>query len=288
MRNLTIRRDKSFVASLIKMKVYIEDPVANEITINKVPCRLLGTLKNAEEKTFVVEESAAKIFVIADRLSKNYCNEFYQLPMGADDIFLAGKNRYNPLSGNAFRFYDNTNEEALLHRKKNLRRGALILGIAFAVGIVIGVVSALLPLLADSAEPKAFSDAGLTITLTDNFVKDKDEDFAACYSSDDVLVFVGKELFSLNATLKALSTEEYGELVTENNEVSELSGLKVRNDLVYFQYVFEDSGDTYHYSTFIYKGGDAFWTVTFVTFEENAEDYEEDILEWAKSVELSK
>ena len=34
MRTLTVKRKKKFTASLAKMKVYIEDPQANEITIN--------------------------------------------------------------------------------------------------------------------------------------------------------------------------------------------------------------------------------------------------------------
>ena len=63
MRNLTIRREKHFVASLATMKVYIEDPTANDLTINGVSCRKLGTLKNGEEKTFTIAEEAAKVFV---------------------------------------------------------------------------------------------------------------------------------------------------------------------------------------------------------------------------------
>ena len=50
MRNLTIKRTKSFVACLAKMKIYVEDPTSNEICINNTPCRKLGDLKNGEEK----------------------------------------------------------------------------------------------------------------------------------------------------------------------------------------------------------------------------------------------
>ena len=39
MRNLTIKRGKSFVGSLAKMKIYIEDPTSNEMRINDIPCR---------------------------------------------------------------------------------------------------------------------------------------------------------------------------------------------------------------------------------------------------------
>lgn len=80
MRTLTVKRKKKFTASLAKMKVYIEDPQANEITINDTPCRFLGTLKNGEEKSFEISESRAKVFVIADKLSKNFCNDFYEIP----------------------------------------------------------------------------------------------------------------------------------------------------------------------------------------------------------------
>ena len=52
MRNLTIKRTKSFVASLVKMKIYIEDPTSDEIVINNVRCRKIGDLKNGEEKPF--------------------------------------------------------------------------------------------------------------------------------------------------------------------------------------------------------------------------------------------
>ncbi|MBP1575986.1 MAG: hypothetical protein J6A68_00485 [Oscillospiraceae bacterium] len=46
MRNLTIKRTKSFVGCLGKMKIYIEDPTSNELLINNTPCRKIGDLKN--------------------------------------------------------------------------------------------------------------------------------------------------------------------------------------------------------------------------------------------------
>ena len=49
MRNLTIHREKTFVGSLVKLKVYIEDTLVNELEINGIPCRKLGDLKNGEE-----------------------------------------------------------------------------------------------------------------------------------------------------------------------------------------------------------------------------------------------
>lgn len=103
MRKLTIKRKKSFVASLAKLKVYIEDP-AGELDITGIKCRLLGTLANGEEKSFYIEENAAKVFVIADKMSRDYCYDCRNLPEGNEDIYLTGKNAFNPATGNAFRF----------------------------------------------------------------------------------------------------------------------------------------------------------------------------------------
>lgn len=140
MRNLTIKRKKKFVACLGKMKVYIEDAQSNELIISGVPCRKLGDLKNGEEKTFEIGEDAAKVFVIADTLSKDYCTEFYQLSDGQDDIVLTGENYFNPANGNAFRFDNNNSEEVLAARKKSNKKGATVLIIAIIVGFVIGFI----------------------------------------------------------------------------------------------------------------------------------------------------
>ena len=138
MRNLTIKRKKKFVACLGKLKVYIEDAQTNELIISGVPCRKLGDLKNGEEKTFEIGEDAAKVFVIADTLSKDYCTEFYQLSEGQDDIVLTGENYFNPANGNAFRFDNNNSAEVLAARKKGNKKGTVILVIAIIVGFIIG------------------------------------------------------------------------------------------------------------------------------------------------------
>ena len=140
MRNLTIKRKKKFVACLGKLKVYIEDFQRNELIISGIPCRKLGDLKNGEEKTFEIGENAAKVFVIADTLSKDYCTEFYQLSEGQDDIVLTGENYFNPANGNAFRFDNNNSAEVLAARKKGNKKGATVLIIAIIVGFVIGFI----------------------------------------------------------------------------------------------------------------------------------------------------
>ena len=138
MRKLTLKRKKSLVASIMKVKVYIEDENCNEIQIGGVPCRKLGTLKNGEEKTFEISEESAKLFVIVDKVSKNFCNDFYQLPAGNEDISLSGKNVFNPFAGNPFYFDGVTDENVLKNRKKGKKIGIAIAISAFIVGFVIG------------------------------------------------------------------------------------------------------------------------------------------------------
>lgn len=144
MRYLTIKRTKSFVACLVSMKVYIEDHSSSEISINNVPCRKLGIIKNGGESRFEIGDGAAKVFVIADKLSKNYCNEFYELPAGTDNIYLTGKNCFNPANGNAFRFDNNNSEAVVNNRKSNNMIGLVVLILAVIIGFIIGFAGAMM------------------------------------------------------------------------------------------------------------------------------------------------
>ena len=138
MRTLTIKRKKTFVACACKMQVYIESFDGTGTEINGVYCRKLGELKNGEEKSFQIGDDSAKVFVIADSISKNYCNDCYQLPEGTEDITLCGQNKFNLATGNAFVFENNHTPEAVENRKRNVRKGVVILVVLFVVSFIIG------------------------------------------------------------------------------------------------------------------------------------------------------
>jgi hypothetical protein len=285
MRNLTIKREKSFVGSLAKMKVYIEDPTSNEICINDISCRKIGDLKNGEEKTFQIDEQEVKIYVIADKLSKNYCNEFYQLPAGQEDVFLSGKNKFNPANGNAFRFDNNESEETIASRKRGARKGLLILIVAAIVGAVVGYSITSNLFSNKTPDPKDFSSNGMTITLTDEFVKTDVENYTVAYDSKNVAVFALKEAFALADGLQDYTLEQYGNLVLQNNNLSS-SKIEDKEGLIGFEYEFTnpDTKDTYKYFSFVYKSNDAFWLVQFATLTENVDEYSSQIIEWAKTI----
>ncbi len=138
MRKLTILRRKSFVACLMTLKVYIESFDGTGEEINGVFCKKLGVLKNGEEATFEIGEESAKVFVIVDKLSKNFCNDCYQLPEGNEDIYLSGKNKCNPAIGNPFVFDNNDTPDAENNRKHRQRLGWIILIVCLVVGFAIG------------------------------------------------------------------------------------------------------------------------------------------------------
>lgn len=288
MRNLTIKRTKTFVGSLAKLKIYIEDPTSREITINNTPCRKIGELKNGEEKTFQIGEQAAKVFVIADKLSKNICNEYYQISDGQEDVFLSGKNKFNLANGNAFRFDNNNSEEVIANRKRGTRKGLLVLAIAIIVGLIVGCLIGFGSVLGQKPEAKTFSSDGMTITLTNEFYETDIEGYTVTYDSKNVGVFVLKEEFTLAEGFENYSLEEYADLVIENNNL-ESSEIKTGEGLTYFEYEFVNSetNDTYRFFSYVYKTDDAFWLVQFALLNKNVDSFSQQITEWAKSIVFS-
>jgi len=103
-RYINIKRNKTFVASLMKVKFYIQVSANPDLVINNVPCRFLGELKNGEENKFIIGRNGGQLFAIIDTVSKDVCNDSIMIPEGDNEIFVTGKNKFNPLIGNPFKF----------------------------------------------------------------------------------------------------------------------------------------------------------------------------------------
>lgn len=287
MRNVIIKRNKSFVGCLAKLKVYIEDYTYGETKIGGVPCRKLGTLKNGEEKAFLIPDNAAKIYVIADSLSKNFCNEFYNLPEGQYDIYLSGQCRYNPASGNAFRFDGITDESVLKNRKKGTKIGIVVLIIAVIVGFIIGFIP---NFVNNDGDAKQFRCEEMQITLTDEFMKVPVADFDACFANEDIVVLVIRDDFSVMDGLENYTLQEYGELSLEVNELADVSEVKQNNGIMYYDYEAENTeeNNTYYYYATIFKSEDAFWTIQFAVLTEEVEQYMPQIIEYSETITFNE
>ena len=298
MRTVTIKREKSFVGCLAKMKVYIEDPESNGITIGGVPCRKLGTLKNGEVAAFQVGEESRKIYVISDTLSKDYCNDFYQLPEGGEYISLSGKLSFNPATGNAFRFNDNNSEGVAENRSRGAQRGIIVLIVAAIIGAIIGGSLVIVPMFSRAflgamsnapVEDKTFTAGEMSITLTNKFSKSRQSGYEAVFASNDVAVFVMKESFAdIGRFGSDYTTKSYAELLIDANDIV----AKPKNDgeRTYFEYNYynPDDGITYYYIAYVYKTNNAFWSVTFAMDNEDSALYSGWVGSWARSVSFDE
>ncbi|MBQ8533365.1 MAG: hypothetical protein IJ462_00865 [Clostridia bacterium] len=265
------------------MKVYIEDPNATDMAINGVPCTKVGVLKNGKTLTFPIDEASRKVFVIAGRMSASICNDFYQIPAGTEDVYLSGKNRYNPANGNAFRFDGVNDEEVLTNRKKSTKIGIIILILAVILGIVVGILKG----TSENVQTKQFSIAGMSITLTDKFEQTFDVNCDVSLKSDYTLINGQKEeknLFEEGTTLNG-----YIDLLKDANEQPD-SDTQTKDGLVFFEYEEKsvDGTEMHHHYLFAYETDDEFWALQFVINADAENELESQVMKWAKTVEFEK
>lgn len=285
MRNLTVKREKSFVGCLAKTKIYIRDEANSQLVIDGVPCRLLGELKSGEEKTFSIGTEETVIYAIADAISKDYCNDSYAVPAGGEDLRISGKNRFSPGS-NAFCFDGQDSPEKRRKQKKNNRKGLIILLVCGLLGLIVGgfMGNGIADLIL-GGQTKTYAVEDMRITLTDDFRVYNDERFTGCMVSSQVGIMVLKEDFSLLPGSSELALEEYGHMVISGNGITGAK-LCTEDGLTFFEFSREnaDNGITYSYFAVVYKSSDAFWLVQFSTPQEEYADWRGSFVDWAKTV----
>ncbi len=283
MRNLTIVRAKRFAACLGRMKVYIEDPDAHDLTMGGVSCRKLGTLKNGEEATFSVTEHEARVFVIADRLSKSYCNDYYVLPAGTQDVVLSGKNSFDPVSGNAFHFDGPVDEQRARHWMRSRNIGAIVLIIAMLVGLAVGVA-----LVGDELQglfgSRRFGRGNFYITLTDDFSPVQYTTDYAQFQSEDVTVTVSKWPKPGPDIAGYESLEAFADMMLSVNG-HHYAMLHEEENFWYYCTYTDEPYDTYHGYFMMYEGAEDFYMVCFsVSWSNHYTQYHDQIMQWANSV----
>ena len=180
--------------------------------------------------------------------------------------------------GNPFRFDGVTDAAVLQNRKKGGRKGLVVMIVAVLVGLAIGFWM-------NMPKDKTFSVSGIEITLTDEFEKEDFSGFDAGYVTNDVMVLLLKEHFSMLPGSKDMTLEAYAQVVIENN--GRKGTMSEENGVVYFEYTAVSGGETYHYIVTMHKGPDAFWLVQFCTLEADKDEYRDEIFEWAASVNFN-
>lgn len=287
MRELTVTRKKRIIGCLGKMKVYVEDQ-DGEYLIRDVKCRRLGEIKNGETATFEISAEAVRIFVIADRISKDWCYDCYQLPKSHKAVSLTGRNIFNPLLGNPFCFDGSVDEEILEQRQKNLKKGLMLILLGSILGVVIGfsVMSAIIAVY--QSRERVFATGDMSICLNESFTEYTVSGYHAVYGSKNVDVYVSRDPFNHGTeTSVDLTPYEYAGVVIAQNRLGFID-VCTEGGLVWFVYDGQVNGTKYQYFAFAYKTDDAYWMVNFAVRESKAKRYADDIMDWADSVEFDK
>ena len=282
MRKLTIKRRKSIVACAVKDLVYIEDYQSSDITIQGVPCRKIGEIKNGEEKTFEISEEKQKIFIVFELLLKDTFHTSIAIEAGQENVSLSGKHYYN-VSGNPFRFDGvQLTEEEKANQKKRNRKGAIITIAAVVIGVIIGLFSSGM-FNFDTISEKTFTKDGFEITLTDQFKESALEGFFACYESKTAFAFVVREEKDI---LGDITLDEYADIVLEVNGRTELKK-NVNGDFIWFSYTDTPDTQELYYLSVCIQGEDNFWIITFSTSAVNQEDFHPKFIQWAESCKVN-
>lgn len=298
MRNLTLKRNKAFVGSLLKADVYIQDNVFGNITVNSVRCRKIGELKNGQEKTFAIDDNEAMLFVISGKPRNNYSYNYYDIPEGNTDISLSGKNKMNYASEAYFSFDGNPTEETphrIVQDTMDEAKRKKIIVITF---VVLFIAIAIVVFIAKSGffagadvVAKDFKHRDVTITLTNQFAEQTADDCYACYSSNHVGVLIYKDERFEGYDLERYTLELYDFLLDEYEDFNEENvTMKKRDGIPCVEYITgsEETGDEVHWFCFNYESSDAFWEVIFFINEYDYSEYIDSIVEWAGSVKFRK
>lgn len=312
MRNLTIKKEKSRLSRFSKTRICIYDPNSTDIKINKQPYRILGILKNGEEKTFQIEDSEIQILAFNDNSSRHITNDIYNIPAGTEDISLTGRDNHK-LTRGTFEFDNATNEITLKNRKQQGRDSlwlfiCIIAAIIWALDVpgkleyektfTVDEMQIVLPSNFSDHTTEIYETMAEELELTDAEAKDLNLIFGDAYLySDSDFIIITKETFEEYEECgvqnpEALSLEEYFELI-KNGELNigkTFSELKTDGNNYYVEHTFTgpNTNEDLKYITFLYKTDSAFWMVSFATIEEYFEDHRDSYFNWEETIEFTE
>jgi len=132
------------------------------------------------------------------------------------------------------------------------------------------------------AREKEFSKAGMTITLTTDFVENDIVTQTAYYVSQKAIVTALKEDGS---ALGNYTVEQYAKLVCKANNLSD-SSVTVKDDYAEFTYEKELNGKEYFYYARCLKNGTDYWLFQFACETKNSEKYVPTFEKWASTIKF--
>ena len=139
--------------------------------------------------------------------------------------------------------------------------------------------------------PEPFTVNDVTITLDESFEKqyyDLSGNIYGRIENQDTSVIVSRFGFNDYNGIEDWDCEKFASDVQQ--EGSYITSVYTYNGLIYYQYdivsgYYEDDNSS-HWWCFVFKTGDEFWTVDIGVPLEDTEEREDQVLEWAESIEV--
>ena len=291
MRQLTLKRNKSFVGCLQPLKVYIADE-DGDAEINETKCRMLGTVKNGEEKTFEITEEETRVFVIADQATKNACCASAPIPAGTDPVFFSGAPKFSPGTYNSFRFDGiEPDDFALMWQdtgRKKTRRSRIILCVVLLAAVTLTAV------LARMERPKTFKWNDISVTLTNKYGKtNTNRSDLVQYRSKDSLVNIQKIPFSIvSQDLSHTDLLDFIKYQASLKDPTSLEGWRYKEKdgepfALYSNEITENGRTfTYYFEVFIFDAKDCFYLVEIGTEDKTKADSDEFFFKTVNTVKI--
>lgn len=285
MRNLTVTRQKSSVGAMMPLTVCIADP-QGDLTIAGTRCRELGMLRNGETATYQIGEEETRVFVIADKLSKGMFSDSRAIPAGSEDVAVSGENHYNPFTGNPFRFEGEADEIAKSQRKKGSRAAIIVMVVAVLVGVGIGVGRFFLQNRdqVEQMDAKEYEIGEMSITLTEGFTKEADEDADAFFTSQDIALWVYRYDYTDYPNFVSMNASEFSELVRASLEMPDLPITDEQNGLIGFSFTDTVDGEDMTYREMVFKTDTAMWHLEFAGYSSANDRLASYVQTWGESV----
>lgn len=145
----------------------------------------------------------------------------------------------------------------------------------------------LLGLCACEPSEKVFSAKGMSITLTDEFSKEKDYYGMIYYDSEDAQVYIAKEEISVleeKGEKTNYNLKEYADYLLKT--ISVTAEVKNENGITFFEYSKKPEDVSYSYFVAVFKTNDAFWYFQFACESQLINEYRPLFKTWAKSIKF--
>lgn len=285
MRNITLKRRFGLARCFTTAKIYIDDPKGN-FEINGIKCRRVGSVENAKRTTVTLTNRSARLFVIMDRSTPDVY-DVIRLPQGGEDITLSGKTvfgvkNHRPfvLDGGRYSKTAEKGKKAANETRKNRSVKPFIIGTASVLATAILIYAVVLA-ATRPAKPKEFGEAGISVTLTDDFTEKTSPNFNACWESRDCALFVLRESAGGHNVGK-MTLAEYTEFFKVHNKINAPTER-------YGEYSFLSHGaDGYDWMTFIKKTDGGFITLQFRLPDGKTAEMRDTVFGYVNSVMISE